>query len=57
MLRAGGSLDLADSAAHAMSRLDILLVNAKFSPFLRIDSSDSVRTWSDKFMTNFSSDP
>ena len=54
MPKAGGSLDLADSAAHAISRLDILLVIAKLSPFLRTDSSDSVRTWSDKFMTNFS---
>jgi hypothetical protein len=30
---AGGSLDLADSAAHAISRLDIPFVIAKLSPF------------------------
>jgi hypothetical protein len=52
--KAGGSLDLADSAAHAMSKLDTLLVTVKVSPLLSTDSSDSVRTCSNKLRTNFS---
>jgi hypothetical protein len=54
MPEAGGSLDLADSAAYNMSRLDSLFVTAKLSPHLRKDSSDSVRTCSHKLRTNFS---
>jgi hypothetical protein len=52
--KAGGSLDLGDSAAHAMSRLDTLFVVVKLSPLLSTDSSDSVRICSEKLMTNFS---
>jgi hypothetical protein len=48
--KAGGSLNFADSAAHAMSRLDTLSAIAKLSPFLSTDSSDSVRTCSDKLI-------
>jgi hypothetical protein len=52
--KAGGSVDLLDSAGRAMSILDTLFVIAKLSPLLSTDSSDSVRTCSDKLMTNFS---
>jgi hypothetical protein len=52
--KAGGSLDLVDSAVHAMSRLDTLFLVAKVSPFFSTDSSDSVRAYSDKLMANFS---
>jgi hypothetical protein len=48
----GGSLDLADSAAHAMSKLDTAFVTAKVSPLLSMDSSDSVRTCSNKLRIN-----
>jgi hypothetical protein len=48
-----GSLDLANSAAHPVSRSDTLFVTAKLSPFLRTDSPDCVRTCSDKLRTNF----
>jgi hypothetical protein len=36
--KVGGSLNLADSAAHAMSKLDAQLVTAKLSPLFITDS-------------------
>jgi hypothetical protein len=54
MPKAGESLNLADSATHTMSKLDTLFVTAKLSLLLGMGSSDSVRTYSDKFRTNFS---
>jgi hypothetical protein len=51
--KAGGSLDLADSAAHATSKLDTQNA-AKLSPLLSTHSSDLVRTCSDKLRTDFS---
>jgi hypothetical protein len=45
---AGGGVDLADSAAHATSRLDTR--HCKLSPLLSKDTSDSVTSSSDKLM-------
>jgi hypothetical protein len=52
--KAGGSLNLADSATYTMSKLGTLFVTVKLRPYLSMGSSDSVRTCSDKFRTNFS---
>jgi hypothetical protein len=50
----GGNVDPEHSDEHAMYKLDTLFVTAKLRPLLIIDPSDSVRTCSDNFRTNFS---
>jgi hypothetical protein len=50
--KAGGSLDLADSVTHAISRLATLFVIAKLSPLLSLDSSGSMFLGKDRMMNN-----
>jgi hypothetical protein len=40
--KSGGSLDLADSAVHTTSKLDILFVTEKLSPLLSTDSKNII---------------
>jgi hypothetical protein len=46
-------LEATNSTAHAISRFECGHVTAKFKPFMRTDSSESVKTYFDKFRINF----
>jgi hypothetical protein len=53
MPRVCGSLETTDSTAHAISKFECGDVTAKFKPLMRTASSDSVKTYLDRFRINF----
>jgi hypothetical protein len=53
MLRVCGSFEITDSTAQAMSRLEWGFATEKFIPFIRIASSESVRTCLERLWMNF----